>query len=722
MADVSPEVRERLIALRERIQSGEMTDDERRAAGDLIRQLREQESGGIIMESSAEPPPTSVADITGGFVNRPGFEAAGGTAGAVLAGGVSAPTGPGALAAGVGGGALGAAGGSAAFDALNALLREAGVLSTPSDMPAGDLDQFLQVMGRAGQAGLSDAAFSAGGQVALAAGGQLMKPLVGRVLGLRAPEAQALIRTAQEQGIDISASTAAQGAAGRAARGVLNVLGVFPWVSRPVRAGLQRQFEQVEQRVGVLLDNLAPNATLSSQLGLDMTAAAKGAREEFVNVAGQLYDNVRMLSAAAGDPKIIPTDEIRRVAGELTERRTAGVIQTRAGEEIASPAGDPLGDFLAKLADAEDFVSVAQFRQLSDDLAETVNTLRAEGFDVSRVAQIREAMELALNSMDETLVAGGDVIKEALDRANAFYSDGIVRFQTPTAQRFGRIDRNVFGPGREVPGTVNADQAADVITNLRSPQAIRDMRSLIGDDVVNDAARTFLAEAVEASRFPDSGFLDFAALKDQLGITGAKRINQEALREFIGPETLSDLLKVGEVTENLLKIPNVNQFVARRAILGGLGSGVRAVTGAAIVGGSAAGAGAMFGDAGIITHLAGLYLVRRFTNLLANPAQLRNLTRAITDPDMALAQRRAILGRTMEIFGDQMLIEPTGSLDVDGTAATLDSLLGMEGVRFAVDFSNPAELTAAVQAATAPNLNPVLPPPSQEALSQPAAP
>ena len=703
MAELTPEVRQRLEALRERIEAGDMSEEELRQAGELIRQVQNAETGGIPMATTMERAPTSVEEITAGFVNRPAFEMAGGTVGAVVGGGVSSPSGPGAIAGALAGGGLGAAGGSASFDALNGVLRKLGVLATPPDASQG-MDQFLEIMGQAGQAGISDVAFAGGAQAGLALAGQLGKPLIGRVLGLRSQEAQDLITLAQRQGIDVSASTAATGTAGRVTRGAVNIFGLFPWLSSPVRRGLQTQFEQVEQRVSNLLDNFAPNATLTSQLGLDMVEAARGARGEFRTVAGELYDHVRALSAAAGDPKIIPTDDIRRVAAELVEQRRAGTALTRDGAPITPPADDPIQNFLTQLATIEDAISIPQFRQLSDDLAETVNTLRPQGFDVRRVAQLREAMELSLNSLDATAVQGGEVIVEALEAANRFYAEGIVKFQTPTAQRFGRVDRRIFGPGADLPGTMNADQTADFVLNLRSPQAVRDLRSLVGDDVMNGAARNFLEGAVESSRFADSGFLDFQALQRQLGLTGPRRIDRAALEEFIGPDTLRNIEAIGEVAENLTKIPAVNQFVARRAVLGGASSAVRALTGTALAGASA---GGIMSGVGVET-IATLYFSRRFANLLTNPEQMQNLTRVITDTDMPLLQKRALLGRTMEIFGDQVLIEPTGSLDIENMMQGLtdqewfnrmEEFIGDERVKFNIQFVGPEDTAEQPRAA-----------------------
>ena len=538
MAEITPEVRRRLEAIREKAATGELSEEERRQVGEILNQLRAEQTVGERVAERAPgppPPPTEVSQITGGIVSEPLLEMVGGTIGGTIGAGATAPTGPGVIAGSLVGGALGSGIGSATYDSLNEALRDLGMLERPEDGPQGFVESFLTTGSRAMQAGGEDILFAGGAQVVGAVGEQIIgKPLIGRLLGLRNPEAQEIQRLARAQGIDIGATTAGRGLGGRTARGFVNVMGMFPWISGPIRKGLQRQFANVDQRTANLLNNFAPNATLRGQLGIDMVEAAKTTRQEFVRVAGEMYDEVRMLSSIAGHPKIIPTNApfqmgnqtingIQGLAQKLVDEQKLGTLLTKDGVPINPPAGDPLGDYISQLANLEDMISIEQFKGLSDTLGETVRRLSKEGFDVSRVAQIRDAMEAGMADLRVTEIAGGDLIADALDRANRFYSEGIVKFQSPTAQRFGRVERNIFGPGPQVQGTISPDQAADVAINLRSANSVRDLRSLVGDDVMDSAARGFLGDAIEASR-RDNGFIDSELLRTNLGLKGTRRV------------------------------------------------------------------------------------------------------------------------------------------------------------------------------------------------------
>lgn len=681
--EITPEIRARLEQLRERLRNGELTQEETAEASRIVQRFEDPavataESAAIATAGD----PSTIEELTGGLIGKPLFEFVGGGGGTLIGAGGTAPTGPGAIAGGVAGGLLGTGFGSAAYDNTTDFLRGLGVLKTPPDATIG-FERAGEIALRAGRAGLEDAAFGMGGQIVGAGVNAVGKPLIGRLLGLRTPEAQEIVRIAAEQGIDVGATTAAQGFGGRVARAASNVLGVFPWMGT-IREGVRAQLSDVTRRAGVLLDNFGPNATLTSQLGINMIEAAKGARQEFVRVAGDLYDHARQLSASIGDPKIIPTAEIRAVTEELSASQRAGTLFTRDGEPIRGVVDDKLGGFIDQLSNVEELISLPQYRQLSDDLAEIVSTLRAQGFDVSRVAQIRTRMEEALGAID-TRIPGALEISEALTDANRFYSEGIVRFQTPTAQRFGRVDRNIFGPGREVPGSINADEAAQLVTNLRSAESIRDLRALVGGDVMDQAARGWLDNAFQTAIRESDEFISPDLLRRNLGLTGANKMTREALDEFLGPDTVNNLVKISSTLDNILRMPDVNKFIARRTILGG----VRTLVSGTMLVGVGAGAKGLFGQTGMVSTLGILYLARKSGTIMNDPRQMEALTRLITDTTASTVQRRALLGRLMEANGDVLSIGIDGPPEVQGLS--LEEAMNHPAARFVIDFVSAEE-------------------------------
>lgn len=672
MADeLTPEVRQRLEALRAVAQRGELTSEQIQQAREIISGL--DPAASILADSPSERP-TSVEEITGGIISRPSMVMAGGAAGGIIGGGTTLPTGPGAIAGALAGGALGVAGASAAFDNTNDFLREIGVLATPPGTLRG-FERAGEIARTAvGEAG-EDLLFSAGGMSALAGLGRMGKPLLGKILGLRTEEAQRIMRTAEAQGLRIGATTAAQGRAQPISRGLSTVIGVFPWMGT-VRGGIADQLRSVDRRLLTLLDNYGPNSILQGQLGIDMIEAARGSRQEFVRVSGELYGHARALSRSLGDPKIIPTQGIQSLGQEFAERRAAGTLLNDAGEPLERATADKLGDFLAGLGSLEDSISFAQWDDLNNQLRDLVGSLSKEGFDVSRAAQIRDAMLEAARSLD---IRNPDIqlISDAFGEADSFFSRHIGEFQTPTAQRFGRVDRNMMRAGFEVPGTITSDEAADVVLNLRSPQAIQDLRTLVGDDVMNEAARGFLEDAFERSVPRGGAFPDADLLRTNLGFAGNRRVSDEALKEFIGPDTFENLVKISDVLGEIPDIPNASKFILRRTVLGGTKS---FFTGALLFGGG----GSILGSAGAGKVLALAYLARRSGAWLNDPRQLQALTRMLTDTTMTQVQRGALLGRLMDANGDVLSVGISGPPEVQ--TLSLADAMNHPAARLVIDF------------------------------------
>ena len=670
VVELTPEARQRLETFRAAAERGELTSDQLRQAREIIGRINPASAAADAPSERA----TSVEQITGGIVSRPSMVMAGGATGGLIAGGAAAPSGPGAIVAGIAGGMFGAGIGSTAFDNTNDFLRAAGILDTPPGTLRG-FERAGEISMNALREGGQDALFAAGGASVITGLVRVGKPLLGKVLGLRTAEAQNIMRIAEQQGIDVGATTAAQGLAGRIARGFSQVLGVFPWMGT-VRSGIADQLKSVDQRLLTLLDNFGPTSILQSQLGIDMVAAAQGARQEFVRVSGELYGRARELSRALGDPKIILSHDIKVIGQEFAEQRAAGTLLNEAGEPLERATADTLGDFLASLGGLEDTISFAQFDDLSNQLRDLVGSLSREGFDVSRVAQIRGAMEEAVRSLD---VRNPDiqVIAEALEAADTFFSKHISEFQTPTAQRFGRVDRNIMRAGFEVPGSITPDEAADIVLNLRSPQAIQDLRALVGQDVMDQAARGFLENAFENSIRRGEQFLDPDLLRNSLGIGRGGRISNEALKEFIGPDTFDNLVKISGVLDEIPTLPNANKFILRRTVLGGVKS---FFTGAVLFGGG----GSILGSVGAGKVLTLAYLARRTGAWLNDPRQLQALTRMLTDTTMTQVQRRTLLGRLMEANGDVLSVGIDGPPEVQGLS--IEEALNNPAARLVIDF------------------------------------
>ena len=609
----------------------------------------------------AERRPESIAELTGGYVTRGTAEAIGGTVGSVLGAGTAGLGGvavgaaggpPGMAAAGTtaallgekAGGALGAAGGSLTFDVADQLLRSAGILKE-REIPESPLEPTM----RAIKAGREDLLYGTGFQVAGAAF-RAIKPGVGLLIGARDADVTKILQDARLAGLTVEGTPAlgavdvVPGARGAVIRGGAKVLGIFPFIGSPYRKAAVQKVDVVTGRINTMLNALAPSATMADELGVDMVRAAKGARKEFTKTAGVLYDNFRNLARNASKTDIVPTGPVKGAAADFVEEVQRGQITLADGETLVGPVADELNEYLTKLVDLPDKMTIDQAQKLSADLEAFIRRAINDGFDVKRVASVKSSIEEALSQIDVTgLKPGeGEAIIAARDAANEFYSKGILKFQTTTAKKFARTDPNVFRAGPERVGSLNEDEIARVAVNLKSKQAISDLRELVGDDLINKAARRHIENAWDAAIIvdKDSGFIkgmDWDKMRGALGLTVQKTDERAAMREFLKNSDVDfNELTALISTASRIQVPSgVSSFVARRAALGGMSSAVGGATATSLIADS------------VLSSLGVAFLLRHGGKVLSDPAQLKAMRRVV-DASVPINQRRALFGRLLD--------------------------------------------------------------------------
>jgi hypothetical protein len=186
----------------------------------------------------------------------------------------------------------------------------------------------------------------------------------------------------------------------------------------------------------------------------------------------------------------------------------------------------------------------------------------------------------------------------------------------------------------------------------------------VGDDAFRQASRNWMQSQINASMESvtrggqDVAVLNVEKLAKNLGVSlegGPRRKAIEKLLEGTGV-TVQDLAELVNAIK-IAEIGDPNAFMARRAALGG----VSALVGAAGVGAAmsgAAGAGVSV-PAAIIMGMG----ARKFSEILANPARLKALTRSFA-PDLSDVQRQALILRVLGREG----VGPSGPAPGDFTA------------------------------------------------------
>lgn len=573
------------------------------------------------LDTLTEDTTPALTSMTRGVVTRPGAEAVGGTIGAA----VGEPAGPVGM---VGGAALGAGAGSAAFDTADAALR----------MVTGQgprKEEMADPTIRALMAGKSELMWTGGASALVPA----LKMIGPRVLGVASKGAKDLAATSKRMGIPLGSIHASES---KAVKGVSRVLGVFPFVGTPVREAATEGAEAVGRKYGKILNELAPNATIAD-LGVDLTTAAAERYGKFRSVASVLYDRFYKKAAALPVADIFPTKNAVRVATELTGEVKAGDIVLTSGKGLQSPLPKVLDDYIENLTKLPEHITAEQYRQLQRDLQDVMTTMQKDGYDVSRAFKLKKALEVDFNSPDITRLdpkTGKDIV-DSLMGANKFYAETITRFQTPTAKRFGRVDKKMFGAGPWTPGTINEDEVFKAVFNAKSPQAVNDLRQIVGPEKFRAAGRRFFETAYEGALVTkgDYTFLDGDKFRATIGLgskDGEQVLGSILKGTGLSPQTLEKFSRVADAVAGV-PIPNTSVFIQRRLMLGGAASAISFVNAP-------------------VSTVAAIITARYGAKLLSSPKMLDIMVKA-TDDTLSDKARRALLIRVARQFGDEQAQE-----------------------------------------------------------------
>jgi len=551
------------------------------------------------------------------------FQAAGGTIGGI----VGAPAGPAGIAAG---GALGTAGGEALFNVVESIRN---LFEEQKEEGPTNLESIKEAFKGPIKAGTEDILFNLG----LSAVGRVARglaPLTGKALGVAKKEAIELARLADRLGIPLGAINVT---ANRAVKGFAKVAGVFPFVGTPIRKAQQTAQTLLEDSLNKTLDAVAPTVSLQ-EVGVDLTKAGQNKFKAFRRLSGALYDNFLNKAKNATVPTIFPTTNLTQKAKSILKEQDEGTIKLIGGGKFGSIKSDILSSFLNDSTKLPQRLTAQQVRGLQRDLQTVMTKASADGWDISRGVDLKKALELDFNNpqVSELGIEEGKAIVDSLTTANKFFAKNIKMFQTATAKKFGRIDKNIFKPEFFEAGTREADEAFNAVFNSQSPQALQNLRKVVGPKPFRQAVRKHFDSAIEKSIIEPASegapsIFDPIKLEAQLGLATLE--GRQALEEMLknSPLKLKDLEDLNRVSKAIgsVEIPDVSTFLTRRAGI----AGAKGVT------------GAFAATQGVISPggVALMVAARSSARVLSDPAKLKSLTVALDSTIDDKLRRSAIL-------------------------------------------------------------------------------
>ena len=277
------------------------------------------------------------------------------------------------------------------------------------------------------------------------------------------------------------------------------------------------------------------------------------------------------------------------------------------------------------------------------------------------IPELRDSLFEVSKSMEKSLgkfAAGapnGAEIKGLLNKADQAYSDMVTLFGTPSAKALGADSKFAFQALIKQPGNVESDRLfSTVFRDFKSPEAVKAMRRLMGDEMFGKGVKAKLLSAFEDSftvtKGDKPGLLDFelsafdnfdnltfnaTKFKNLLGldeIGKSLQVKGSALDEALNiagrsiklPDSKT-LLGFANAAETFFNGKNLNmsQFLARRTMLGG----VRAFTTSVLP--VAAGYAMAGASGGVGLTLLGILAARKIGYLLASPMALDATTKAM---------------------------------------------------------------------------------------------
>ena len=186
-----------------------------------------------------------------------------------------------------------------------------------------------------------------------------------------------------------------------------------------------------------------------NDIGLDMVSAARGANKKFKSTASALYDKLADDIANASRSDIIPSRIIREdgtsggvsaMADDIVAQAEKGGIILADGSQLAKIDSQETLDFISQLRDLPDLINPDQYRRLTEDVSDLIGKRLKDGADVRLLTDVKKSLEESFGNIRTDLLPEMEAraIQDSLKAANAFYSKGIVKFQTRAASQFER--------------------------------------------------------------------------------------------------------------------------------------------------------------------------------------------------------------------------------------------------------------------------------------------
>jgi hypothetical protein len=441
-------------------------------------------------------------------------------------------------------------------------------------------------------------------------------------------------------------------------RVIPNALGRIPIFG----GGVKKAFGETQKRFMDSAQNVFYNGPTFNlaELGHDLSKVRDSISKKIIqNVSGK-YDT---FFDTIGNKTVLDISDTINIAKQQLARideisaLSPGVLRTPMYEQLQRIAQSP-----------QQMINGETWKETRTAINDLIYMYGAKGTAQTGNVALRDALYEVSKGLEKSLgkfadgSAAGPQIRKLLNDADQAYSDMVVLFGSPTAKSLGADSKFAFQALVKQPGSIESDRLFNVVfRDFQSPDAVKAMRNLMGDEMFAKGVKAKLLQTFEDSfilgKQDKPGILDFdlnvfksfdnlsfdaKKFKRLLGLDQVGKsleVKGSALAEALNiagknieiPDA-KKLLAFANAAETFFNGKNLNmsQFLARRTMLGGAGAFATAVlpiAGAATVGG-----------ASIPMTLLGIIAARKLGYLMSSPMALDAATKAMEASAKAATQ------------------------------------------------------------------------------------
>jgi hypothetical protein len=424
------------------------------------------------------------------------------------------------------------------------------------------------------------------------------------------------LRVSTRAGIDLAISDLTQrGAAWKA------IGGVFPIIGRPFTTQANAIVSQANKNLYGSLDLLAPGGVWAD-VGMDMRKSAEANYKKFGAEAEQLYTKFYEAAKTLPDPNIVPTAPLKEALKEAVEGPLPTGIPRTSGS-------DTVRTVLAKVSAMEERSSPEAMKNLKSEMYNLFDKEGVSNFQKMQLTRVAQSIDHAMMKMDTSKMATTEEAYGLIDKysaANNFFSENIMKFHTSTSKTFVRADKNIFRKGATEPGTLDDELLVDALERVGTVASVQNIKALVSKESFEDFALKWYKNSLAKAQTIDesSKFVTVNVEKLKAGLqldTNPLYIEEMFKGSSIDYKLIKDTV---EALSHRSAVVFPAKMVARRFVLGGIGSARNSFLPALSAGGGAAAAGAA--SQGItMTALALSIMAFGGSKLLANNGAMKAL-------------------------------------------------------------------------------------------------